>query len=495
MDVHLCLQLDCTNDSTVCFRPTAGENMEFVFRYGPEIGLGPDDDVRFRVMDKDGNRVYEQPLRIPYTIHIDDPFGGPGFPAPDTMRLFWDGRINFGLFSGHLADPALDSYRAIVQVLDGQGNPDMETNAETFDVVPTIDSVLVTHYPHFPPPSSDENIDIYSIIKGKIDDSGQNSIDYKYYKPEGNFQEVIAIWNGQTFEFWDRPSDRQQKYYEDSDSRLVDLLSWTGDKYGAIEYKWYVIHDYRDYIEGVRQRIIYSDEKDTTSNWGNSWKASISAPSYWMEAQLQPYMRLLTFSEVVNKKNEFKLQDKKSATGAAAHKVFLSEYNQVYERDIVYWAVSHIGVPYYILDGLNKIPYKKIECSGLVTSCRIQQIGPNTNHNYRIGYITAKNYLIGGYWYNGWHLTETEQVPATDPGISRGCLVSFRRHNHASNVSKHIAIIEDVDIDFLHETVTCCRIIHAYGENGPIDGRVRYDDMFEKLPPDRYYYTYLRWTR
>jgi len=142
------LQLDCTNDSTVCFRPTACEEMEFEFRFGAELGLKPDDDIRFRITDKDDNTVYENPIIIPYMPPFENPFGVPNPAQPHSMRLFWDGRVNMGPNTGHLADPALDSYSAIVEVYEDENpEPIMTSNIETFDVVPTIDSVLVTHYP------------------------------------------------------------------------------------------------------------------------------------------------------------------------------------------------------------------------------------------------------------------------------------------------------------------------------------------------------------
>jgi hypothetical protein len=489
------LQLDCTNDSTVCFRPAAGERMEFVFRYGPKIGLNPDMDIRFRISDKDANLVYEQPLIIPYVEPFEDPFGLPPFSLADTMILTWDGRVNTGPNAGHLADPALDSYCAIVQIMNQQGQPYMETNIETFDVVPTIDSVLVTHYPTYRPPHQGMDVNVYSLIRGKIDDSEEPSNNFRYYKQEGYAQQNLFVWDNETYKFWDLPSDRQQFYYEDNEVDLINLSTWKSEKYGNLEYKWFVNHDYRDYVPDVRQRIKYDDVVDTTDSWGNNWMATINTPTLWMEPDLQPYMRILTNSRVVNKKSDYILQEAKSDSGSSSHKIFFSEFYEIYGRDIVYWAISHIGVPYFILDGLNKIPYKKIECSGLVTACRIQQLGPNNNENFRIGWIQAKNYLSGSYYYFGSHSTETEQVPATDPTITRNCLVSFRRHNHSANVSKHIAIIEDIDFDFTHEEISCCKIIHAWGENGPIDGRVRYDNMLTKLPRRIYLYTYLRWTR
>jgi hypothetical protein len=116
------LQLDCTNDSTVCFRPAAWERMEFIFRYGPEMGLTPDHDLRFKISDKDGIWVYEEPISIPYMEPIEDELGIPFTPSADTMILTWDGRQNIGENAGHLADPDLSSYNAVVQWLDQFGN-------------------------------------------------------------------------------------------------------------------------------------------------------------------------------------------------------------------------------------------------------------------------------------------------------------------------------------------------------------------------------------
>ena len=53
------LQLDRQNDSTLCFIPANEEEMPFVFRYSPYIGLNPESDVRFRVWNVSNELIWK----------------------------------------------------------------------------------------------------------------------------------------------------------------------------------------------------------------------------------------------------------------------------------------------------------------------------------------------------------------------------------------------------------------------------------------------------
>ena len=471
------LQLDCTNDSTVCFRPTADEQMEFVFRFGPEIGLTDDDDIRFRIEDKDGNRVYEKQIFIPYMDPFTNPFGFPPFSMADTMRLFWDGRINFGLNDGHLADPALDSYRAIVQVLDSHGNPRMETNVESFDLVPTIDSVLVTHTPWYPPPDGG-HIYIISIIRGKVDDSDDPQVDYRYFIPNGEtYPGNLYFWDGHSYMFHDLIP---VQFYENLNSPL-HVVNWDNEHWGDISYNRYHVHDYGFIDENDYSHIAYENH-DTTAWWGSNWKTMISNNVDWKSYDSHPHMRLLIRSEVSNKKAGYDINSFLSPGKWDAHKVVMSNHWFIYYYDdINYWAISQIGVPYYLRGSDprgGKVPYLQMDCSGLITAGRIQEIGSDNNENYRLGSINVAAYVNHGYRYpdvNGqWYSTETLDIEPSES--ARGDLLVLANIIYDNNWS-HITLLDRIDVDIETGYIYHGYIIHAKGDKIRSRRRVKYDNL------------------
>jgi hypothetical protein len=481
------LQLDCTNDSTVCFRPAAGEDIEFVFRWGREMGLTPDNDVRFKVSDKDGIGVYEESLTLP---DFEEPESDPNFPRlnpPDTMIIVWDGRQNIGDNAGHLADPDLGSYNSIVQVFDDWGYPIMETNFEIFDVVPYIDSVLVTHYSWYPPGDYGDNKYIYSIIRGKHDDTDDPSLDYKLYIPQNETLPTnIRLWDSDSYMFSDvLPASPAIYFYELIDESIF-VENWSSDKWGDLTYKWYHVRDW-GYKIGDNSYIDYED-RDTTAWWGSNWNTWIFNHAHWWEYLGHPYLRLLVRSQIVNTKNGYFLSSSISPGTSNSHKIIMSHFWGVgQDDDILYWAISQIGVPYYYTgdDPLGgKKPYIQMDCSGLVTAARIEDLEPGNNQNYRLNSNNVASYVAGSYTYNGQQVsTLTEEILPSE--AFRGDLVALRSYKHLDNWDiAHIGIIDWIVADPETQYIYNAYIIHAFGHGfDPNKRRVRYDNLLGTFRP------------
>ena len=468
--------------------------MPFVFSYNKYLDLTSQSDVAFIIQNNRGDLVYLE------KVAITDP--DPEYPGLYYFTdISWDGRCNKGAFAGHLADPEGSPYEAYVS-LNMIAAEALRSNIETFDVVPAIDSVIVTHRPDYPPPEHYQTTTVYSIIRAKIDDSGNPNTDYKYYKPPNQGETNLNVWDNNQYYFWDLPSppeDRQQFYYEANNMQSLNLISWDVTKYGQLDYRWLVIHDYRISTCG----ISYDEIIDTTEYWGDSWKAALLAPENWMYPSEFPYMRILTISEITNTKNGYGLQVKSSADGVDAHKLIFTEDTGDAGLDIVDWAISHIGVPYCINDGTTKNPYRRIECSGLVTAARIQDIGPANNQNYRIGWIEADEYYAGRYWYYNWvDLLTGDAIPidqlTPEDGIGRGDLIHFEPLP-GNNDGPHIVIISELSYKYNTGEIEECYILHARGGYTNGKGRVRYDELIREYGPidndesSQYRFTFIPW--
>jgi hypothetical protein len=491
------LQLDCTNDSTVCFRPTAGEDIQFVFRYAPEMGLNPEMDIRFRVSDKDGITVYDEPLFIPYHEPFQDEFDFPEISAPDTMVITWDGRQNMGDNAGHLANPHLDSYSAIVQIFENQI---METNIETFDVVPTIDSLMLTHYPWYPPPLLRAGIDVYTLIKAKIDDSESPEYNYRYYIPEGTYlPHEVSFWDGINFKYRDLPAEWGQVfYYRDfRDWYNYNIYLWKSSKWGDISYKWIWVDDFAE-SGGAGpswwQRPGYQDY-DMTSFWGHNWKLHLQANLQWSRPALNVEMRLLLRSKVINYKDTYLLQDFITPGESESHAVITGPTTKAIQNwDINDWAITQMGTPYYTFGKdpypqMGKRPYVFNDCSGLVISARIQDIGVSQNEWYRLNHIAVFHMVQNYYPYpppDGdpipLGLTEITEAEAERNDI---ILIAEKRKPF-----KHVVILDK--LLKLNGIINRAYLIHAKGGNEPEYRQVRYDSFLGSYSRYKYNYKFLR---
>ncbi|UCE67338.1 MAG: hypothetical protein JSU85_04805 [Candidatus Zixiibacteriota bacterium] len=463
------------------------------------MGLTPEHDVRFKISDKDEICIYEEPLTLPY-IEEDD--YDPNFPRlhpPDTMIIIWDGRQNTGENDGHLADPENDSYNAWVEVnmltLDV-----LSSNVEEFDIMPTIDSVLVTHYPWYPPPRLKDGIDIFSLIRAKIDDSGVSEDDYRYYIPKGEILPSEAtFWDGEHYRYWDLPAEwGQVYYYRDLEAfSPYPVNNWDNAKWGDISYKWYWVDDYArsgGYSSIWWQQDYYNDY-DMTFIWGSDWRFYLHGEIDWQDPEVNAELRFLIRSRVINFKNEHLLQDVISAEKSKAHLVITGPTNEPIENwDIRDWAVTQMGTPYYTFGRdpypqMGKRPYIFNDCSSLVISARIQDISVEQNEWYRLNHIGVAHVVENYYPYpppDGDHvplgLTEITEAEAEPNDI----IILAKKLKPFS----HVVIINDVNK--LNGRISRAIIIHAKGGNERDKRQTRIDYLLHTYSRRKHDYKFMR---
>lgn len=491
-DIHL----QPVNDTTYCFIPAAEEKLDFNFYYSNTLGLDSHSPVTFNVIDNQHHLVSVSPLVIPDVNPIPgDGWAIPGLPYMQGLPVSWDGRKNqAGHDPGRLADPNDDPYHCYVFVNEGRG---MMSNVETFDVIPKIDSVLVTHHSWYPPTFYNDADTLFAVARGKWDDSGDRLHDYRYYIPEGeNYPYQLGFWDNRAYVYWDAfppPTNPTQYYEELGNYQLSNVGWWNSERWGSLAYRWFVEKDYaeRNPSNGP-QRLGYW-EVDTTQWWGAIWNPEIHNDVDWWTAKATsfPYMRLLVASRITNNKNDYALQSVKSPDGFDGHKFILGSTAPYNNWDIVDWAVSHIGTPYAITDSYQyfpKIPYRHLDCSGLVVAARIQDIGSQWNTHYRLNSINVQS-LVNGYYNYGGQQVPTETVPINLSLVSRGCAVALK--SGATNWA-HIGLVETYRYNGRDSTIANCMIIHARGGNPePIYRRVRYDNLISTYRKPKYKYKFI----
>jgi hypothetical protein len=479
--VMLMMLLDRENDSTMCFIPAATDTMHFAFLFHRgSLGLDEDSDVRFRVEDKDNTLVYEDPVRISYIDSDPNDFGFPDFPQIDSMRISWDGRMNSGPGADHLANPHNDPYTAQVHLMENN-QPVISSNSEGFDAVPWIDSVLVTHMPWSPPVERGGDIDIYSIFRAKLDDSDIPGTDFEYYIPsDGVLPSNIRFWDAESYLFHDLlPNTAPKQYYEDLNTAL-SVNPWQEELWGSLHYKWFHVRGYGYRTPDGESHVGYL-ETDTTEWWGPTWKAQISNNVQYRSYYGHPYMCLMVKNLVRNEINGYTVNTDSSDVNSFAHKIMMSYHPERFpQNDIVFWSLSQIGVPYFYG---GKEPYTKVDCSGFVTSARIQEIGNDNNDNLRIAWINVTAYVNGFYYYGGDSIDlHTEHIGAGE--AVRGDLVAIRSNNSPNDWSKaHIGIIDWIIADRETNYIYHSYMVHACGKAPPFLRRVRYDNLLFAYRP------------
>ncbi len=514
------LQLDCLNDSTICFIPAAGQKMDFVFRFGRDMGFDERTDIRFSTresIDGDpGQIVFEEPISL-RDVNIDpNTWGIPGIPMPNYLKIIWDGRMNAGTGTGHLANPHNDPFRAQVDVLENN-EPVLSSNIEPFDAVPWIDSVLVTHTPWYPPPpaSFEQEIDIYSLARGKIDGSGNPLDDYVYYHPEGEeFPFSLGFWDGSTHRYWDLSPNvwGVVNYYRYLDHWVPSpVFEWNSSNWGDLAYEWFEVFDYAEKREvgGEKRQLLYYEDVNQTQAWGTNWHTAISRYVDWRDRSIfhiPPRMRFWVRSKISNNLAGYEIQNEISAEKTAAHQIVLGRGGNPNGWDNFDWAVSHIGTPYYYPDDERraKKPYTYLECSGLVVSSRIQEIDSWNNDCYRINNNNVQHLVDGFYYYppppqgqppNPEDMVDLDIDPIDPIEANKGDLIAIRKHvptNNPNATYKHIVIVDWLDVDpFDPPGVLHCYGIHARGDSQIIFRRVRYDNILGRYrqwrpgrPPD-----------
>ena len=495
------LNLDRLNDSTECFIPVNGETMDFEFRFSEDLHLDDNSYIGFIVRNGNYDWVYKTPL-IFGDAH-EEPGGNDwGIPDPPqmyTIPVSWDGRNNQDLLDpGHFVDPDLGPYQAYVYITDDDG--EIMSNIEGFNVVPMIDSVLVTHTPWYPPPPLETDIQIYSLAKGKIDDSGNPAVDYRYYIPEGeNYPFGLGFWDGQTNRFWDLSPNNWGvvEYYKYLDNwEPSPVLPWNNENWGSLSYKWYRIDDYA--LQGGEDdtwwQQLYYENVDFTQSWGDTWNIIINnGPEWWIPWD-QMKMRFFVRSEIINTKNNIIIQQNISAPDSS-HLIITGPVKPFEYYDIVDWAITELGTPYYTFarpPWPYKTPYTIVDCSGLVIGARIQDIGSLENSWYRLNNITVQHLVDGQYnypWPDG-PLVSTQTSPILPSDANRTDLIAFRLNENYK--WGHIGIIEKYRYDYDNNQISRCFVIHAVGKSTAGNRRVRRDSIF------RWYsgwdYNFLRFT-
>lgn len=303
----------------------------------------------------------------------------------------------------------------------------------------------------------------------------------------------VNEYENENYMFWDYYDPNwypqtHRKYYENNLAQTLPLSNWDTDKFGDLNYTWRVIHDRR----ATQMSVNYNEIIDTTASWGNSWAVDLRPPTNWTHADQIPYMRFLVISDVQNMKNGLLLQEDSSPDGVNAHKLMFAHNWMFPEWDIVDWAVSHIGVPYARGDTSCKIPYIKNDCSGFVTTARIQELDECGPGYLMVSWITAYDYYDGDFWVPGHTVDFTEHVEnlCEEPNAPwgwQGLLLFIRRHGETmeclKSPSKHILIIYYMSYDCDNNRVRRCYVIHAPGGYSPDYGRVRYDNAVSEYPP------------
>ena len=474
------LYLRYLNDSTNCIIPTRGDTARFQFIYTDSLGLTQASDLSFNVKDNQDAVVYRFRFHIPGKGPGGEDPGTPPVQQAHVVPLFWNGRWNMIPNPGHCADPELGPYGAYVEL--NAGSEIMQSNVDTFWVVPKIDSVLITHNLKgnrnaFPPPGYGDSVYIYAIARGKIDDSGDTTADRRYYVPAGQDPSHLFYWDRLTYKFWDL---QNRQYFEDDRIlQIVQYLPWRSNEWGDLSYQWFVIRDYAERPRSDLPQNIYYRTIDTTQWWGNSWNPKIrNCVSWWQDTLFTGHMRLFVYSTIAVTKNGHVLSETQSASGINSHKVILGSVVEPLENwDIIDWAITHIGTPYFISDEHEtraKMPYLWLDCSGLVTATRIQDIGAINNANYRMDEICVNNYVDGYYVHNG----DTVSTLTSRIGIStlrKGDCIALKNSNRPGY--GHMALVQYAFYDRNAGRLQECYIIHARGDLNFEKRRVKADDF------------------
>jgi hypothetical protein len=207
-------------------------------------------------------------------------------------------------------------------------------------------------------------------------------------------------------------------------------------------------------------------------------------------------MRFLLRSQVINYKDIYLLQDFITPGKSESYAVITGPTSEdIQSWDISDWAITQMGTPYYTFGddpypNMGKRPYIFNDCSGLVISARIQDIGVFENGLYRINHIGVTHMVQNYYPYpppDGYHvpllLTEITEAEADSNDI---ILIGEKLNPYS-----HVVILDTVLVK-LNGRIFRANIIHAKGANEPNYRQVRYDDFLSTYRRSRYNYKFLR---
>lgn len=231
--------------------------------------------------------------------------------------------------------------------------------------------------------------------------------------------------------------------------------------------------------------------------WGTNWKFRIQGRAEWWRPWENVEMRLLLRSKVVNFKFSYLIQDDITPGESNAQAVITGPtMAPINFWDIRDWAITQMGTPYWTFPNPpnpSKAPYKVIDCSGLVISARIQDIGVENNIHYRLNHIGVFHMNQGYYEYPGppenpnmtipLELTEIQEAEAGPNDI---VLIARRGHSYS-----HVAIINDARQGENGE-ILLAHIIHAKGDTRKHLRQVRFDNFLGTYSRGTYLYKFMR---
>jgi hypothetical protein len=479
------------NDSTGCFIPAKPEKAKFVILIGDSLKLNNTTRIHLNIEDSLSAIVFDTSFTIRQFSPDLNNYGLPDIPH-QAKTVTWNGRCNRGPDMIHLANPEKDPYSAFGWFK--QNGDSIASLADSLNVVPKLDSVIVTHMPSYPPPQWMDTTRIYSIAKCKVDDAGNDSLlyyRYYYYSPSATSEDTLWGWDRSSYHFGDCGG---RGFFENDSSRQFNVSPWDEGRWGELAYSWFIGRDYA-------YRLYKTDPQhdslvviDTTEEWGRIWNPLIrNNVEWWKYKNFNGHMRLYTWSKVENTILPYTLQSAISRNKYDSHKVILGP--NYYTNDIVEWAISHIGTPYFISDTFEtriKKPYSWIDCSGLVTASRIQAISGYGVNTYRLDNVNVASLIRG--WYkikDQTYSTQTQKIDSLKD-VGHGDIVAIKKIGYDYS---HVAIIDYLFYDRLNHSIEGGYILHAFGGATMALRRVKADELLERFSMDRYRYKFLYFTQ
>lgn len=461
------------NDTTGCFIAAKPENAKFLVLVGDDLGLNNNAPISFNIENCNQQLVYKKTLYLGSFTPDSNSFGIPDVPRHKTP-VTWNGRCNQWTGLMHLADPENDPYRAYASIYDGG----IRSLKDSLNVVPRLDSVIVTHNPSWPPPVYNDSVSIYSIIYAKIDDFGDSISNHRYYyrtEQESVYYIDINCDNQYVFHSLDNVG-----FVEDNNALTIMPASWKTDYWGTIDYQWTVV---RDSANKIGAQHIYYYSNDTTAQWGNIWNPRI------VHRIRSGHWRIFVKSKVTNKIETRLLQEKVSPDTSKAHKVIFGP-SHAEPWNVLDYAETYLGTPYYYG---GKKPYYRIDCSGFVTAVKIQDRDLLQDNVYSLNEIGVCHYVQTWYMHGNRQITIDTTISERD--VLPGDLIALKEYGDKGY--SHIVLVEQCRIGTFG--IESASIIHAKGGVSPDMRRVRRDNLLETYKKVNvrkktgYYYKFLRY--
>lgn len=328
------------------------------------------DSVKIQVFKNDGaSKVYEQT----YTDASHTKYTGT------DLTIEWNGTDN--QTSNDYADPEdnIHKIKLVGAKLIDSANDVCETSPlEDINVVPLIVKVFPTHSLFGATAVAPQELTITTVVKGRVDDTGNQSQDYRYYTESGS---SLDIWDGN--HYYDNNSS--SNYPGTPLSYWIELLNyvnlepdiWDEDKLGNLDYTWFHSRGPNGDItdpdnDGIASKTFSNPGTDVyrvtvTNKVGTTNLQQMQSPAEQDISSPQT----VTFVENIND----------------AYMVHLREDNT---NDAYSWATSFLTTPYHQKSAPKD--YHEIDCSGLVHAAN-QLKGWSTVSNTQADvFLTSSSY-------------------------------------------------------------------------------------------------------